>query len=147
MAEIDQDTLPVERSNQVSAEIGEPAAAAAVVELEGWEGDRRIWSVQDGAITGQTTAAVALGLATFTARDYHLLFQNASDGGIAGDPSTLAGVDPLYLFDSAGDYRLSQASPGVNSALDTGLYLLPQYPATAPRFLGAGPDRGGRESF
>jgi len=28
--------------------------------LDGWEGDRTIWSVQDGAITGQTTAATKL---------------------------------------------------------------------------------------
>ena len=28
--------------------------------LEGWEGDRNIWTVQDGAITGQTTAETKL---------------------------------------------------------------------------------------
>ena len=28
--------------------------------LDGWEGDRTIWSVQDGAITGQTTAETEL---------------------------------------------------------------------------------------
>jgi hypothetical protein len=28
--------------------------------LDGWEGDRSIWSVRDGAITGQTTAATKL---------------------------------------------------------------------------------------
>jgi hypothetical protein len=28
--------------------------------LDGWEGDRTIWSVQDGAITGQTTAETKL---------------------------------------------------------------------------------------
>ncbi len=28
--------------------------------LDGWEGDRRLWSVRDGAITGQTTPQVRL---------------------------------------------------------------------------------------
>jgi hypothetical protein len=38
--------------------VGEPAFVALFdgETLDGWEGDRSIWSVQDGAITGRTTA-------------------------------------------------------------------------------------------
>ena len=97
--------------------------------------------------SGHTTASVSCGLATFASRDYHLTYQNASDACIAGDPNLISGADPLYLFAAADDYRVAPASPAVNSALDLGLFLLPQYPATAPRFLGAGPDLGGRESW
>ncbi len=96
--------------------------------------------------SGHATAAASCGLATFASRDRHLLYQNASDGCLGGDAGTLAG-DPAYLFAPAGDYRVGLASPAVDSALDLGLFLVPQYPATAPPFLGAGPDRGGRESW
>jgi hypothetical protein len=33
--------------------------------LEGWDGDPRIWSVQDGAITGRTTEEIKLDKNTF----------------------------------------------------------------------------------
>ncbi|HET8541218.1 MAG TPA: hypothetical protein VFL83_15190 [Anaeromyxobacter sp.] len=102
--------------------------------------------LRNAIFSGHATAAVACGLATFASRDRHLLHQNASSGCLGGDPGTLAG-DPLYLFGPAGDYRVGLGSPAVDSALDLGLFLLPQYPATTPRFLGAGPDRGGRETW
>ena len=33
--------------------------------LDGWDGDPRIWSVQDGAITGRTTEEIKLDKNTF----------------------------------------------------------------------------------
>jgi hypothetical protein len=103
--------------------------------------------LRNSVFSGHTTAAVSCGSATFLDRDRHLLFQNASDGCLGGDAGTLSGQDPLYLFAAAGDYRVAPASPAVDSALDLGLFLLPEYPSTTPRFLGAGPERGGRESW
>jgi hypothetical protein len=101
----------------------------------------------NNVFTGQTTTAANCGAVTFTSRDHHLLYQNASDGCLAGDPGTLA-ADPLYIFPASSDYRLVPTSPAVDSALDVGLYLLPSFPAApGPRFLGTGPDRGGRETF
>jgi hypothetical protein len=97
--------------------------------------------------SGHTTAAASCGAATFASRDRHLLYQNASDGCLGGDAGTISGQDPLYVFASGGDYRVGLASPAVDGALDLGLFLLPQFPAAGPRFLGAGPDRGGRESW
>ncbi len=104
-------------------------------------------ATRTGAVSGNGTAALNCGGPTFGTRDRHLLFQNASNGCVLpGDPGALTG-DPAYLFAPAGDYRVGLGSPAVDSAIDLGLDLLPQYPATNPRFLGAGPDRGGVESW
>jgi hypothetical protein len=103
--------------------------------------------LRDNIFSSQTTSAVDCAGVTFTSRDYHLLFQNASNGCLAGDPGTLAS-DPQYVFPAARDYRLQLGSPSIDSAVDLGLYLLPAFPAApGPRYIGAGPDRGGRESF
>jgi hypothetical protein len=105
--------------------------------------------LRDNIFTSQTVTAVDCGApaATFTSRDYHVLYGNASSGCLAADPGTLTS-DPRYIFPIALDFRLQLGSPSVDSALDLGLYLLPAFPAApGPRFLGAGPDRGGRESF
>jgi hypothetical protein len=98
--------------------------------------------------SGHGTTAASCGLAAFAAgsRDRHLLWQNASDGCLAGDAGALSG-DPAYLFAPAGDYRVGLGTAAVDSAIDLGLFLLPQYPATTPRYLGLGPDRGGRETW
>ena len=83
----------------------------------------------------------------FTARDRHLLWANASEGCLGTDPDTLA-ADPLYVLPGSGDLRLLPASPAVDAGIDLGLYVLPAFPAApGPRFLGAGPDRGGLESY
>ncbi len=103
--------------------------------------------LRNNVFTNQTVAAASCGGATFTSRDYHVLFGNASSGCLGGDPSTL-GTDPQYVFAAARDYRLQLGSPSIDTALDLGLYLIPAFPAApGPQFLGAGPDRGGRESF
>ena len=57
-------------------------------------------------------------------------------------------ADPLYVFPAASDYRLQPTSPAVNSAVDVGLYLVEGFSiAPGPRYLGAAPDRGGRETY
>jgi hypothetical protein len=103
--------------------------------------------LRNNVFTGHTVAAVALGTATFASRDRHLLYQNASDGGLAGDPATISGQSPLYQFPANGDYRVQLGSPAIDSAVNLNLWLLAQYPGAGPQFLGAGPDRGGRESW
>jgi hypothetical protein len=104
-------------------------------------------TLQNNVFTGQTTTAINCGSSNFNNPGYHLLYQNASNGCIASDPNTIQ-ADPLYIFAAASDYRLLPTSPALNSALDVGLYLLPAFPAApGPRFLGAGPDRGGRETY
>jgi hypothetical protein len=43
----------------------EPMALFNGTTLNGWDGDPRFWKVQDGTITGQTTAEVPTGNNTF----------------------------------------------------------------------------------
>jgi hypothetical protein len=103
--------------------------------------------LRNNVFSGNGTAAVNCGGGTFGTRDRHLLFQNASLGCVlAGDPGTLTG-DPAYLFAPAGDYRVGLGTAAVDTAVDLGLFLLPQYPSAIPNFLGAGPDRGGVETW
>jgi hypothetical protein len=97
----------------------------------------------DNIFTNNTASAASCGSATFTTRSYHQLFGNASSGCLGGDANGLTS-DPQYAFQSAGDYRLGFGSPAVNTALDTGLDVCLGFPAN---FEGAGPDRGGRESY
>jgi PKD repeat protein len=117
--------------------------------------------LQNNVFTNQSVAAVDCGGATttFTTRNYHQLFQNASAGCIGADPFTLSPQDPYYVLSAGRDYRLNHfipagkpgagsINPAIDSAFDAGtLYFLPAYPASNPRFLGLGPDRGGRESY
>ncbi len=94
--------------------------------------------------TDATGAVDCTGAPTFTQRSHHLLRGNALDGcGVGVDPSTVTS-DPVYVLPSYFDYRLTFGSASLNSALDLGLDLTP---ASAGNFLGAGPDRGGRESY
>lgn len=103
--------------------------------------------LRNNVFSNQGVAAVTVGTGTtFTSRDHHQLWQNASDGPLATDANVLAS-DPRYLFPAVGDYRLSLGSPAVDSGVDTGLNLLPAFPSSTPRFLGAGPDRGGYETW
>jgi hypothetical protein len=103
--------------------------------------------LRNNVFTNQTVAAASCGGATFASRDYHLLFGNASNGCLGGDPNELA-ADPQYVFPAARDYRLQLGSPAIDTALDLGLWLVSAFPAApGPQFMGAGPDRGGRESF
>jgi hypothetical protein len=106
-------------------------------------------SLRNNIFTNHSTSAVARGGASFTDRDYHLLWQNVSDGGLGADPNALA-ADPLYLFPAQGDFRLAllpTKSSAVDSAVDLGLRLLPAFPTAGLRFLGTGPDRGAYESW
>lgn len=83
------------------------------------------------------------GFPTFTTRSYHLLRGNASNGCVGGDPNVLTS-DPAYALPASWDYRLSFGSPAIDSALDQAIKLTQGGPGN---FLGAGPDRGGRESY
>lgn len=101
----------------------------------------------NNVITNQTdpTGAVDCTSApTFTQRSHHLLRGNAADGcGVGADPNTLTS-DPLYVLPASFDYRLAFGSVCIDSALDVGLKVTQAGPGN---FLGAGPDRGGRESY
>jgi hypothetical protein len=102
--------------------------------------------LRNNIFTNQSVAAATLGTATFTSRDYHQLWQNASNGGLGADANTLTS-DPQYLFPVQEDYRLSWGSPAANSGVDTGLYLIPAFPTSGPKYLGTAPDRGGFETW
>jgi len=57
--------------------------------LEGWEGDRRIWSVREGAITGRTTPETRLRHNNFLlwkdeVEDFELRLKFRLDGGNSG---------------------------------------------------------------
>jgi hypothetical protein len=97
----------------------------------------------DNIFTSNSVSAATCGTATFTTRSHHQLFGNASNGCVNGDPNTLT-TDPRFAFESAGDLRLAFGSPAIDSALDTGLDVCFGFPGN---FEGAGPDRGGRESY
>ncbi len=99
--------------------------------------------VRNNLFTKHTTSAASCGAATFTSRDYHLLFSNAANGCVGADPNTLI-VDPQYVFEAGADYRLRQSSPARDSAVDLGLDVNDSAPAN---FTGAGVDRGGRETW
>lgn len=98
--------------------------------------------VRNNIFSNNTTAA-SCGSATFASRDGQLLFNNASDGCLTAGTNTLTG-DPLYQFLSGDDYRLQLSSPAVNSATILGLDLNDSAPGL---YFGAGPDRGGRETW
>ena len=99
--------------------------------------------LQNNIFTNSATTAATCGTATFTAKDHHQLFGNASNGCLAADPNTLT-TDPQYAFAGAGDLRLSFGSPAIDSAFDTGTDLCLGFPGN---WEGAGADRGGRESY
>jgi hypothetical protein len=103
-------------------------------------------SLRNNIFTSQRTAAATCGSAAFSSRDYHLLWQNASNGCVGGDPNSLA-VDPLYLYAEQGDYRLAPGSPAIDAAVPLGLRLLPAFTASGPAFLGGGPDLGAFETW
>ena len=106
-------------------------------------------TLRDNVFTNHSAAAATCqGTTTFTNRDYHLLWPATQPPGcLVGDANTLTG-DPRYVLPTHGDYRLQPASPAVDSALDLSLNLIPAFPAPAAlRYLGAGPDRGGLESY
>jgi hypothetical protein len=68
----------------------EPKAIFNGRDLKGWEGDSKIWSVEDGAIVGRTTADAPLKNNTFliwrdgNVGDFRLTFQYRIDGGNSG---------------------------------------------------------------
>ncbi len=99
--------------------------------------------VRNNLFARQTTSAATCGTATFTSRDYHLLYANAASGCVGADPNGLA-VDPQFVFEAGADYRLRQSSPARDTAVDLGLDVNDAAPGN---FTGAGVDRGGRETW
>jgi len=88
--------------------------------------------------------ATSCGSATFTTRDFNLLFGNTSDGCLSiADPGTLS-ADPVYFLPEIGDLRDLPTSPARDSAADGGSL---DVNGNAPGlFFNAGPDRGGQET-
>jgi parallel beta-helix repeat protein len=98
--------------------------------------------VRNNIFTSNTTSA-SCGSATFAFRDRQVLYGNTSDGCLTAGTNTLTG-DPLYQFLSGDDYRLQWGSPAVDSAASLGLDLNDSAPGL---YFGAGPDRGGWETW
>ncbi|HEY3445118.1 MAG TPA: hypothetical protein VGK67_02095 [Myxococcales bacterium] len=93
--------------------------------------------------TRHAVRAADLGSATFAARDGQLLFSNADDAALAGDPGALT-VDPLFVDADGRDYRLQAESPARDSAPDLSLDLNGPAPGN---FDGNAPDRGAEEDW
>ncbi|MGB8932794.1 MAG: PKD domain-containing protein, partial [Anaeromyxobacteraceae bacterium] len=112
-------------------------------------GDTITDELHDNVFSNQLIAAASgCERPTFGPRDHHLLWQNASTGCLSVTDAGVMTADPRYVLPTHGDYRLQPASPAVDSALDLSLNLIPAFPAPAAlRYLGAGPDRGGLESY
>jgi hypothetical protein len=103
-------------------------------------------SLRNNLFSNQSVSAAMWGTATFAARDYHQLWQNADAGLLSSDPNARTS-DPLYLYPVADDYRLSFASPAKNSGVDAGMNLVPGFPTGAFRYLDTAPDRGAFETW
>lgn len=99
--------------------------------------------LRNNIFTSQTASAASCGSATFVNRDYHQLFGNASNGCVAADPNTIAS-DPLYVLPASDDLRLQSTSPAKDTGIDLGFDLNGPAPGN---FIGAAPDRGGRETW
>jgi hypothetical protein len=102
-------------------------------------------TLRNNIFTNHTVDSVTCaGVKPFTARDYHVLHGNAANTCLGTDPNTLTS-DPQYINAAAFDFRLTYAtSPAIDSGVDTGIDLNGPAPGN---FFGAGPDRGGRETW
>jgi hypothetical protein len=99
-------------------------------------------TLANNIVVRSSTAAIRCNGVAFAERSHQLFYGNALDG-CGPDPGDLI-ADPLFIDSSAGDYRLLLASPARDSGLDLRLDLTPASPGS---FLGAAPDRGGRETW
>ena len=104
--------------------------------------------LRNNIFTAQQIAAVRgcdLAAVTFASdqRRDHLLYGNASAGCIGADPG-IVNTHPLYVSSTNRDFRLRFGSPAVNAAPDLGLDANGPAPN---RYLGSGPDFGGRETY
>ncbi len=88
--------------------------------LADWEGDMAYWSVKDGAIVGQTTAARPLGESTYLVwkggelRDFELTFEYRLVGGNSGVHIRSFGAAPLAIRGLQADI---DAGPDFNACL------------------------------
>ena len=108
-----------------------------------WNGGGTTHVLVNNIFTNNTVTAASCGTATFAQRHHHLLRGNASDGCLGADANLLTS-DPIYVLPASFDFRLTLTSPAIDTAQDLSLPLNRTAP---PNFLGAGPDRGGRESY
>jgi hypothetical protein len=99
--------------------------------------------LQNDIFSNQTVVAVDCGTAAIAQDNHHVLYNNTADGCV-GTSANLIPTNPLYLYPAQNDYRLQKTSPAVDSALDLSLDTVDLAPG---RYFGAGPDRGGRETW
>jgi hypothetical protein len=99
--------------------------------------------LRNSVFSRHSTRAVDAGAASFAARDGQLLFDNVDDGGLGGDPGTIAG-DPLFLDAASRDYRILADSPARDSAPDLSIDVNGPAPGN---YGGPAPDRGAEEGW
>jgi hypothetical protein len=99
--------------------------------------------VLDSVFTNHTVAAVDPAVCAFDQLARNLTWGNASDGCLASSTGLLA-ADPLFLDAAARDYRLQYASPAKDAGTANGTEVDDAAPGL---YLGAAPDRGGRETW
>jgi hypothetical protein len=106
----------------------------------------------DSIFTGQTTAAVAAATCPgFATSARHVVWQNASNGCLQATvaatpgPDVTFSADPRFVYPANGDHRLQISSPARDAAAAASVVDL-DGPGPA-RYLGANPDRGGRETY
>lgn len=99
--------------------------------------------VLEDSIFSSNATATSCGTASFTFRDYNLLFGNGSDGCLGVTDSNTLAADPVYFLPEIGDLRDRANSPARDSAADAGLDVNDTAPGL---FFNAGPDRGGQET-
>jgi hypothetical protein len=109
----------VDRAGGAKAEAGETSNDSAVLfngkDLSGWSGDERFWSVEDGAITGRTTAETPAPHNTF------LIYK----GGAEGQASPV-----LRDFELRLKFKISNHNSGVQyRSKDLGNHVVAGYQA------------------
>jgi hypothetical protein len=119
--------------------------------MRGFAGQTSTLRIGHATVVGASTGAVLVSEGAGVVRVESSLFWNNSVVDVvdtspsALDPSTMTGVDPLFVSPGTGDYRLGPGSP----AADFGNRLLPSVGpwdlAHAPRIVGAQTDAGAFE--
>ena len=98
--------------------------------------------VRNNVFTSNSTSA-SCGPASFAFLDHQVLYGNTADGCLTTGTNTLT-QDPLYQFLTGDDFRLQLGSPARDTASSLGIDLNDAAPGL---YFGAGPDRGGRETW
>jgi hypothetical protein len=98
----------------------------------------------DAIFTRQSGAAMDPAVCALAVNARSLVWQNGSNG-CAGSGTALVTEDPLYVYPSARDYRIQYASPAKDSGEAGNTVEVDD--AGPGDYLGARPDRGGRETY